>query len=446
MRDLALTLFLCGSLPFILWRPTIGIFLWVWVSVMNPHRLTWDFAHDFRFAQVIAIATLIGILLSREPKRMPLTPVTVALLLFVLWMNVTTAFALNSTEALPMWERVMKIQIMVFAALYVLHSKVHIQTLLWILAGSVAFYGIKGGLFTLTTGGDFRVWGPPGSFIEENNALALALVMTIPLLRYLQLQSRNRWVRWGLVVAMLLCGVSVLGSYSRGALPAVIAMLLFLWLKGRNKMMTGLALLLVVPLVIGFMPEKWEERMHTIQKYEQDSSAMGRINSWIMLVNLTKDHPVTGGGFEPYTGEIFDRYAPDPTHVRSAHSIYFQVLGEHGYVGLALFLLLWFLVWRDAAWVCRHTKTREDLRWASDLARMTQVSLVGYAVGGTFLNLAYYDVPYNLLVALTLTRLLVAKATAGNSTHADSAAMPRAGTTKLSSALPMHGSVHGRTQ
>jgi probable O-glycosylation ligase (exosortase A-associated) len=327
----------------------------------------------------------------------------------------------------------MKIQIMVFVALYVLHSKAHVQALLWVLAGSVAFYGIKGGWFTLMTGGNFRVWGPPGSFIEENNALALALVMTIPLLRYLQLQSRKRWVRWGLVAAMLLCGVSVLGSHSRGAFLAASAMLFFLWLKGHNKTVTGLVLVLLVPVVIGFMPDKWEERMRTIGHYEEDASAMGRINSWKMIMNLTLDRPVTGGGFEPYTEEVFARYAPDPTQVRSSHSIYFQALGEHGYVGLALFLMLWFLVWRDAAWVRRQARAREDLRWASDLAQMMQVSLVGYAVGGMFLNLAYYDVPYNLLVALTLTRLLVAKATEEGSTHVDSYA--RDGTAGLSSAL-----------
>ena len=95
MRDLALTLFLFGSVPFILWRPTIGVFLWVWVSVMNPHRLAWDYAYDLRFAQVIAIATLVGMVFSRQPKRMPVTPVTVVLFLLVLWMNVGQPSALS---------------------------------------------------------------------------------------------------------------------------------------------------------------------------------------------------------------------------------------------------------------------------------------------------------------------------------------------------------------
>jgi len=409
MRDVVLTLFLFGSVPFILWRPTVGVFLWILVSVMNPHRLTWDFAYDLRFALAIAIATLVGMLFSREPKHLPVTPVTVILFMMALWMNVTTIFAFDTTLSLAMWDRVMKIQLMVFVALYLLHSKQHVQVLIWIVAGSVAFFGIKGGLYTLRGGGEYRVWGPAESFIEDNNALALALVMTIPLLRYLQLQATSRWVRWGLVGSMVLCGFSALGSQSRGALLGVTAMLAVFWLKGRNKLVTGLVLALLVPAAIAFMPETWENRMRSIQNYEQDGSAMGRINAWMMAINLANDRPLVGGGFEIYNRSVFGRYAPDPSNIHSAHSIYFQMLGEHGYVGLALFLLLWILVWRDAAWIIRQSRSRKELHWASDLARMIQVSLVGYAVGAAFLDLAYYDVPYNLLIALVLTRILIEK-------------------------------------
>src|SRR5258706_10100751 len=106
---------------------------------------------------------------------------------------------------------------------------------------------------------------------------------------------------------------------------------------------------------------------------------------------------------------MFARFAANPTDLHAAHSIYFQILGEHGFVGLALFLLLWILLWRDASWIIRRTQGQDELRWASDLARMIQVSLIGYLVGGAFLSLAYYDVPYNLLIAIVLTRVLVEK-------------------------------------
>jgi len=290
-----------------------------------------------------------------------------------------------------------------------LNTRRHVHTLMWILAGSVAFYGVKGGLFTLRGGGEDLVWGPLGSFIEDNNSLALATVMTIPLLRYLQLQAKRRWVRYTLLAAMLLCGLSALGSHSRGALLAIGAMLAILCFKSRAKVLTSLGLLLLVPIAIGFMPEKWEERMLSIQSYDEDASAMGRINAWSMAYNLAKDRPLTGGGFEIYTPEVFARYAPNPTDLHAAHSIYFQMLGEHGFVGLFLFLLLGLVVWRDASWIDRHARRREGWQWACDLARMVQVSLVGYAVGGTFLNLGYYDVPYYLMAAVVLTRTLVEK-------------------------------------
>jgi probable O-glycosylation ligase (exosortase A-associated) len=409
MRDYILAGFLVGSLPFIVWRPTIGVFLWLWVSVMNPHRLTWGFAYNVRWAYLIAIATLVGLLLSREPKRLPVTPVTVVLLLMIVWMNVTTVFAMDTAASLEVWKQVMKIQLMVFVALYLLHTKQHAQVLMWILAGSVAFYGIKGGVFTLWYGGEFRVFGPEGSFIEDNNALALATIMTIPLLYYLFLQATKHWVRWGLLAAMVLCGFSALGSHSRGGFLAILAMFGFLWWKSRGKLITGFVLALLVPVAIGFMPEKWMDRMNTIESYEQDGSAMARISAWTTAVNVAQDRPLVGGGFDMHNSRMFASYAEDPIGVRPAHSIYFQMLGEHGYVGLALFLLLWILAWRDASWIIRQSRSQKELHWASDLARTIQVSLVGYFVGGAFLSLAQYDVPYNLLVVLVLTRVLVEK-------------------------------------
>jgi probable O-glycosylation ligase (exosortase A-associated) len=408
MRDIALATFLIGSIPFVLWRPTIGVFLWVWVSVMSPHRLTWGFAYDFRWAYLIAVATLAGVLLSRDPRRFPVTPVTVVLALLLLWMTVTTYFAIDINQSWEMWQRVTKIFLMVFMALYLLHSKRHVQLLIWILAGSIAFYGIKGGIFTLAHGAQFRVYGPPGTFIEENNALALATIMTIPLLYYAFLQAPRHWARWGLVAAMGLCGVSVLGSQSRGGLVAIVVMLAFLWWRSRGKLVSSLVLVVLIAVAIGFMPEKWLARMHTIETYGNDSSAMARINAWETAFNVAQDRPL-GGGFELASPSVFARYAPNPSVPCAAHSIYFQVLGEHGFLGLGLFVLLWLLVWRDTAWIISGSRHETELGWASDLARMIQVSLVGYFVGGAFLSLAYYDVPYNLLVAVVLTRVLVEK-------------------------------------
>ncbi len=88
MRDILLTVLIFSSLPFILKSPAAGALMWVWVSVMNPHTQGWGFAARFPFALIIAIATVLSLLIAKGPKNLPLTPVSICLLLFVLWMNV----------------------------------------------------------------------------------------------------------------------------------------------------------------------------------------------------------------------------------------------------------------------------------------------------------------------------------------------------------------------
>jgi putative inorganic carbon (hco3(-)) transporter len=383
--------------------------MWVWISVMNPHRLTWGFAYDAPFALIIAVVTLLGIFFSAEPRRFPWSPVTVTLLLFVLWMNVTTIFALRPGPAYVEWQRVMKTMLMLFAMLTVLYKRQHIQWLAWVLALSIGFYGVKGGVFTILHSGQFRVWGPPGSYIEDNNALAVALIMAMPLLWYLRSQATKWWVSWGLLAATLLTAAAALGSYSRGAFLAMGMMLGFLWWKSNHKMLIVVLLVLVVPFFSNMMPDRWFARMDTIATYQQDSSALGRVNAWWMAFNLAKDRPLVGGGFEIYSLPVFQRYAPNPTDVHAAHSIYFAALGEQGFVGLALFLTLGLLTWLTAGWIVRNSSKRPGLGWASDLALMCQVALVGYAVGGAFLSLLYFDVPYYIMVVLILLRRYVAE-------------------------------------
>src|SRR5262245_41493810 len=171
--------------------------MWVWVGVMDPHRLTWGFAVNMQFAMYIAIATLAGILFWKGHKHLPWTPVTITLGAFFVWMHMTLIFAADFEYSLIMWDKVFKIFLMLFVTLYLLHSKQHIQWLVLILTVSVAYYGVKGGRFTLLGGGE-RVYGPGGSFIEDNNALAVAVIMTIPLLRYWQLQLKKRWQKLAL--------------------------------------------------------------------------------------------------------------------------------------------------------------------------------------------------------------------------------------------------------
>jgi len=401
MRDLFVTAVIFGLLPFVFKRPWVGILLWSWVGYMNPHRLAWGFAHDFPFAMVVGVVTIVSFMASKEKNDMLWTRETVILLIFVGWMLFTTFFAFYPDLAWHQWDKVWKIMLMVLLTALIIRERYQLHWLIWVIALSFGFYGIKGGIFTILHGGVYRVQGPEGSFVAGNNEMALALVMTIPLIRYLHLQETRTWLKTGLAGAMVLTGVAAIGSQSRGGLVAMVAMGLFLWLKSRNKFFTGIYMAIAVAIMASVMPQEWYDRMNTIKTYQEDQSARGRINAWHTAYNVAKDR-ITGGGLDMFQPPTFRQYAPDPRNVHDVHSIYFEVMGEQGFIGFGLFMLLGVLAWIRAQQIIKRCKNDPGRKWAADLAAMIQVSLIGYAAAGAFLGMSHFDLPYHLMIILVL--------------------------------------------
>jgi len=397
MRDIFVFVVVLGSLPFIVRLPWVGVLVWSWLGYMNPHRLAWGFVRDMPVAQMVAIATLIGLVAWRESKKVPWTRETITLTVLILWMLVTTLDAFYPELAWIQYQKVLKIQLMTFVTLMLMKEPVRLRLLVWVIALSLGFYGVKGGIFTITTGGSYHVRGPDGTFIGGNNEIGLALIMTLPLMRFLQLTVARAWLRHGFSAAMFFTFVAILGTQSRGALVGVAAMAFMLTWKSRRRFGLLLVWALLVPVGLAVMPESWYERMHTIQTYEEDRSFQGRLRAWANAITIAGQEPLTGGGFEALRGGT------------DAHSIYFEVLGEHGYVGLALFLTLGAMTWRSAGRVRREATRRADLKWMADLAAMTQVSLIGYAASGAFLGLAYFDLGYHLVAIVVILRYLLAR-------------------------------------
>ena len=407
MRDFALTVFILGSLPLIVVRPYIGILMFAWIGYMNPHRFTWGFAYSMPFALLVGGATILGFLFTKEKDKIPIDLMMFVWIAWIVWMNISTVFALNMDTAIGEWDRAMKIQLTSLLALSLMQSEKKLNLLVWVVALSVGFFGIKGGIFVVLTGGNYLVWGPPDTFFEGNNGLAVALLMVMPLFWYLRSQAKAKWVQLALLVAMILIGFSILGSYSRGALLGIVAVCIYLVYKSRHRLILLPVLIVAGAISVTMLPDKWFERAESIQTYEEDRSAMGRINAWKFGFNLAKARPLTGGGYGAYTPRLFQKYAPIPEDFHDAHSIYFEVLGEQGFVGLLLFLWLGWLAFRKANRIRARTRNVQELQWAFDLVTMVQVCLVGYVVAGAFVGLAYFDLYYHLLAIVVLTNILV---------------------------------------
>jgi len=409
LRDLLITLVVFGSIPMIFKRPYIGILMWCWLGYMSPHRLTYGFAYEMPFAAIIAASTLLSFLMNKD-QRQPLPKDSIVTLwwVFIIWCGLTTFFAFYPADAWLIYKKFLKIIIMTFVMLMLVTDKDKLNKVIWVIALALGFFGVKGGVFTILTGGSSRVWGPPGSFIEGNNELALALLMLIPLVNYLRVVSVKQWVKYGCLGAMVLIGIAAIGSQSRGALLAAGAMVFYFWTKSDKKVASGILLAIVVVNIYLFMPQGWHDRMDTIATYQTDGSAMGRINAWWEAFNVANDR-ILGAGFNHYSAEIFAIYAPNPTDVHAAHSIYFQVLGGQGWIGFIIFMAFCISSLRLSKKIAVKTKNIEKLDWANLLSKMIYVSLIAYAVGGSFLSLAYFDLPYHLIAMLLLTNLIVDK-------------------------------------
>ena len=412
MRALALLMFVAATVPMAFMRPVIGLMLWILFSYMNPHRIAYGFATAFPWVMIVAVVTMVSTLAHAQQRQaLRMTPLMVLMTLFLLWTGLSTLDAVVPAQAEIEWVRFFKIMLMVYFTAILVTDKQRLHWVLWTIVLSFGFWGFKGGFFTLITGGSHNVMGPIKSFYRDTNGFALVMCMCLPLMRYLQLQDHRKWVRVGLWGLMGLTAVAIVGTYSRGGLLALGITVLMLIYKSRRRASLFLVVPIMAVLVASFMPQEWYSRMNTINEYEQDQSAQGRIHSWKFAVNVAIDNPLLGGGMRVWSSDaMWDTYGPPDAVHRAIHSIFFQVLGEAGFVGLALFVAMLAGGWFGLARIRRKARAGPDTAWMGDLASMMQVSLVAYAAAGSLLPMPYFDLFYQILVMTTVLDVLLMRA------------------------------------
>ena len=423
MRDYLIVGIILGCAPFCLFSPYFGILISSWIAYFNPHHYAWGFANTFPVAQVIVLPTMLGAFFSKDVNRKVFTRETVLLLFFWLWVSLSMAnthfepaFADHIAEGTARLVEFSKIMVMTLLTIFLVTSQKKLKYLMMVTAFSLGVLALKGTIFGILTGGNFRVWGPPKSFIADNNDFGLALNMIIPMLFFLGRDEQNRKLKILYRITFVCSMVAVLLTYSRGALLGLTAISAVFALKSRYKLISGFLLVVAAFLVISFAPAAWMARMGDFAGGKLDGSAQERLTSWAFAWNLAKSYPITGGGFECFTPDLFATFSErDPQtwlggHTSSGpHSIYFQVLAEQGFVGLGIFLALLASCMLSARRLRRRAARAPALWWIGSYAQIVELGILAYMVSGAFLGRAYFDLYLQLVAILIVLKVLYKK-------------------------------------
>lgn len=413
MRDLLLVGFLFVAIYYSFKKPYIGVAAWIWIALTAPAKWAFGFSTSFRMNLTIVLITALAYFFVQKNKSYKFNGLSFWVLMFGLWTLVSTSanLALYSSAVWSYWIQFLKVLALFVFITLVVKKKVHVNTLVWALVLSISAYAGMEGVKFILSGGGHRIIGRAG-IIEDRNDLAVAINMCIPLIIYLITTVKNKNLKLGLYGLLGLNVVAVVGTYSRGAFIGLTILAIAFWLKTNKKFVVTIAALIIIPIAFSFAPQSWKERQTTVKTASsQDGSFIGRLWAWKVSTMIALDNPLTGGGFNavmdyrlwgtyaPFTPDfMIPETPPVPAHVKAkaAHNIYFQVLGDHGFVGLIIFCFILLMTFVSNAQNRRFARDKEQ-EWLVKFSGAISLSMVGYCITGANVSLAYFDLLYAIV-------------------------------------------------
>ncbi len=403
MRDLIVFMIVAISLPKAFRTPFVGLLTFSWLGYMRAQDLCWGFARTLRFSYLVAFTMILGWVLHESTKRR-----------FALWdirtkimavMMVVTALGLigardQSAVVINRYIEFVKILVIAIFTAGQVTSRRRLRLLLWTIALSLGFFGFKNGVLGVLSGGAPIVRGP-GGMLLDNNDFALALVMNVPLLWYLGQSEKALWIRRGTMALVVLTLITIVLTKSRGAFLAVSSVLFMIWLRSRRKGLGAAIAIVGVIVFFTIVPSHVIERLQTIQSYEKDASAMGRIMAWKVAFGMIADYPLLGVGMRNFQRHFADYLSFHVSWTPVAHNSYLQIWAEGGTISLVLYVTMLVSSFAVLGKLRKIGSLAPGAGWVREYAVMLEVSLVGFVVGGMFLNRGHFDLVYHLIAIVS---------------------------------------------
>lgn len=422
MRDLLVFGVMFILIPLGVRNITAAFLLWSWTGLVALNTFVYGFMSSVPFVQVFAIITLGLLLRGKNVDVRKFNPDTTTILFLILAFHAVLCASFAYPGISTNWfVATTLLKTLLFCVLMplILTTRLRIYALVVLIATAIGFYSSVEGLRFLNSGGSHHIQSIAN--LGDNNHTALAFVMALPLLWYLFQYSEKKIIKFGFASAFFLTCLAVIASNSRGGMLCMVAVAIWIVLKSRRKFIGAVLVIASGVAVVQLAPESWFTRMDTISTAaETDGSFQGRLNAWKRSSAIALENPIFGGGFRAVqTPSIFEIYkgkdgllgfvdTPPATYAAAAHSIYFESMGDMGFIGFFIFmgcLLNAFLIRMRLKNLIKDNP--KGLGWASDLSDSIAGSLVAYMVGGAAVSMAYFELAYVLMMLMAVLEMYV---------------------------------------
>ena len=420
MRDLFFIAFLGLFGLMGLRRPFLLVAVYAYIDIVSPQRLSYFLLNSIPIS-AIAFAMMVGAwLLVDDKKDCRFSARQGLMLLLLAWCGYTTLTADFPVEALTKWNWVWKAIIAGVFLPLVLRTRLRIEALSLFMVLCASTIIINGGMKTALSGGGYGVLNlmvENNSGLYEGSIISCVAISLIPLILWLSKHGtvfRPDWkVKMFCYCLCLACLLMPVGTEARTGLVCIVILAGLMLMRSKRKFVYGPLMLLAALISIPFLPASFTQRMQTIENHQGDESASTRVAVWMWTLDYVKEHP-GGGGFDNYLQNSFTYFAQSTvtdsggTRVerrlvtdrgRAYHSAYFELLGEQGYFGFAVWALLHLICFIRTEAIRRAYRKRDgpDDAWVAPFALALQQGHIIYMIGSLFVGIAYQPFIFMML-------------------------------------------------
>jgi len=430
MLDLVLIAFIGLIAAMGLKRPFVWVLLYIYVDVVIPQKIGWGLIQSLPLSLMVFVLAFGGWLVLDGKAGSKFTFRQLLIVALLAWCGMTTITAQFQDSAWDKWDWVWKC--LLFAAFLplTLRTKLRLEAAVLVVVLSIGAIVISGGLKTALGGGGYgtlTMLVDDNAGIYEGSIISTAAIAVIPLVLWLMRHGTIFRPEWRVTVfgaaLIFACLLIPVGTSARTGLVCIGVLGVLLMRTARHRFLYAGAAAAALVVAMPFLPASFTERMGTIIGYQGDQSASTRLAVWRWTMDYAKDHPL-GGGFDAYRANSFTyqtrqeigeganvriQYAEVTEEARAYHSSYFELLGEQGYPGLAIWLLLQALgVWQMERVRRQFTRKGEAPTWQAGLANALQQAQLVYLVGAAFVGIAFQPFIF-LLVGLQISLATLAR-------------------------------------